>query len=240
MSTKSEKILAEIVNGFWIKKNNLMVTDDIISALSTGNSWLESQNQIKFAKDEFQPLYSVLDYFAEDVEEYHIENITSEILESCYGVNRAFNSKENKGALDNDDVFNKVNYDAALEVNNVILDYETYANSNFTGDRYDIFNRIRDVETKNRSILLIIWAKLKAEVIKLLEKLLEIINDIILTILVNLYKEKETIRVELSKVAINGLAEFYDEIALAQILAIDIGLNTAKNLIELMIKNSIQ
>ena len=41
MSTKSEKILAEIVNGFWIKKNNLMVTDDIISALSTGNSWLE-------------------------------------------------------------------------------------------------------------------------------------------------------------------------------------------------------
>lgn len=240
MSTKSEKILAEIVNGFWIKKNNLMVTDDIISALSTGNSWLESQNQIKFAKDEFQPLYSVLDYFAEDVEEYHIENITSEILESCYGVNRAFNSKENKGALDNDDVFNKVNYDAALEVNNVILDYETYANSNFTGDRYDIFNRIRDVETKNRSILLIIWAKLKAEVIKLLEKLLEIINDIILTILVNLYKEKETIRVELSKVAINGLAEFYDEIALAQILAIDIGLNTAKNLIELMIKNSLE
>ena len=240
MSTKSEKILAEIVNGFWIKKNNLMVTDDIISALSTGNSWLESQNQIKFAKDEFQPLYSVLDYFAEDVEEYHIENITSEILESCYGVNRAFNSKENKGALDNDDVFNKVNYDAALEVNNVILDYETYANSNFTGDRYDIFNRIRDVETKNRSILLIIWAKLKAAVIKLLEKLLEIINDIILTILVNLYKDKETIRVELSKVAINGLAEFYDEIALAQILAIDIGLNTAKNLIELMIKNSLE
>jgi hypothetical protein len=240
MSTKSEKILAEIVNGFWIKKNNLMVTDDIISALSTGNSWFESQNQIKFAKEELKPLYSLLDYFAEDVEEYHIENITSEILESCYGVNRAFNSKENKGPLDNNNVFNKVNYDAALEVNNVILDYETYANSNFTGDKYDIFNKIRDVETKNRSILLMIWAELKAAVIKLLEKLLEIINDIILTILVNLYKKKERVRANLSQVAINGLAEFYDEIALVQISAIDIGLNAAKNLIELMIKSSLE
>ncbi|MFO0099629.1 MAG: hypothetical protein ACK52E_16415 [Aphanizomenon sp.] len=240
MSTKSEKILSEIVNGFWIEKNNLIVTDDIISALSTGNSWFESQDQIKFAKEELKPLYSLLDYFDEDVEEYHIENITSEILESCYGVNKAFNSKENKGPLDNDDVFNKINYDAALEVNNVILDYETYANSNFTGDKYDIFNKIRDVETKNRSILLMIWAELKAAVIKLLEKLLEIINDIILTILVNLYKEKEIIRANLSQVAINGLAEFYDEIALVQISAIDIGLNTAKNLIELMVKSSLE
>lgn len=240
MSTKSEKILAEIVNGFWNEKNNLIVTEDIISALSNGNSWLESQNQIKFAKEEFQPLYSLLDYFAEDVEEYHIENIASEILESSYGVNRAFNSKKNNGPLNNDNVFNKVNYDAALEVNNVILDYEAYASSNFAGDRYDIFNRISDLESINRNILLKIWAELKAAVIKLLEELLKIISDIILTILVNLYKEKETVRANLSQVAINGLAEFYDEIASVQISAIDIGLNAAKDLIELMIKDSIE
>lgn len=177
MSSKSEKILAEITDGHWIKKNNLIVTDDIVSALSTGNSWLESQLQIQFAKEQLKPLYSLLDYFSEDVEEYYIENIAAEILESSYGVNRAFNSEENEGPLDNDDVFAKINYDAALEVNNIILDYESYATSKFVGDRNDIFNRIAELETTNRTMLLEIWSTLKAAVISLLQKLLQIISD---------------------------------------------------------------
>ncbi|MFM7984900.1 MAG: hypothetical protein ACKPKO_36825, partial [Candidatus Fonsibacter sp.] len=104
MSTKSDKVLSEIKNGVWNGKNNLLVTEDVVSALKDGNPWFELQLQIAFAKEQLPQLYSILDYFKENEEEYHIENIASEILESSYGVNRAFNSEENKGPLENDDV----------------------------------------------------------------------------------------------------------------------------------------
>lgn len=240
MSTKSDKVLGQIVNGFWNEKNNLIVTTDIIDALSTGNSWFESQNQIKFAKEELKSLYSLLDYFNEDTEEYHIENIASEILESSYGVNRAFNSKENNGPLDNDNIFNKINYDAALEVNNVILDYQSYANSDFVADEYDIFNRISELETQNRSMLLMLWAGLKAAILALLQKLLELIINIILTILKSLYSNQDNIKVSLSSTAIPGISEFYMQISSAIISGIEFSLNKAKDLIELMIKDFLE
>ncbi|WP_028083601.1 hypothetical protein [Dolichospermum circinale] len=237
MSTKSEKILSEIQNGFWNKKNNLMVTDDVISALSTGNSWLDSRFHIQFAKEELKPLYSLLDYFTEDTEEYHIENIAAEILESSYGVNRAFNSRENKGALDNDDIFVKANYDALLEVNNTILDYEYYANANFSGDKYDIFNKLSEMENSNRAMLLQIWGTLRAAITALLHKLLQIIVNIISSILKTLYDNQKKVEDSLLNVPIIGLSEFYMLISSPVISAIDISLNAAKSLIESMIKN---
>lgn len=240
MSTKSEKILSEIQNGFWNKKNNLMVTDDIVSALSEGNSWLDSQLQVQFAKEQLKPLYSLLDYFTENEEEYHIENIAAEILESSYGVNRAFNSKENRGPLDNDDIFVKANYEAALEVNNIILDYKSCANSTFVGDVNDIFNRISALETTNRSMLLQIWGTLKGAIIILLNKLLQIINNIILTILKILYQNQENFKAVLSAVPIPGLADFYMEISSPIISGIDSLLQSAKSSIESLIKDIVE
>lgn len=240
MSTKSEKILSEIQNGFWNKKNNLMVTDDIVSALSEGNSWLDSRFQIQFAKEQLKPLYSLLDYFTENEEEYHIENIAAEILESSYGVNRAFNSKENREPLDNDDIFVKANYEAALEVNNIILDYESYANSTFVGDRNDIFNRISALENTNRSMLLQIWGTLKGAVMILLNKLLQIINNIISTILKILYQNQKNAQTVLSAVPIPGLADFYMGISSPIISGIDSLLQSAKSSIESLIKDIVE
>lgn len=240
MSTKSEKILAEITDGHWNKKNNLMVTDDIVSALSEGNSWLDSRFQIQFAKEQLKPLYSLLDYFTENEEEYHIENIAAEILESSYGVNRAFNSKENRGPLDNDDIFVKDNYEAALEVNNIILDYESYATSTFVGDVNDIFSRISALETTNRSMLLQVWGTLKGAIIILLNKLLQIINNIISTIIKILYQNQENAQAVLSAVPIPGLADFYMSISSPIISGIDSLLQSARSSIESLIKDIVE
>ncbi|MFM7852525.1 MAG: hypothetical protein ACKO96_11575, partial [Flammeovirgaceae bacterium] len=70
MSTKSDKVLSEIKNGVWNGKNNLLVTEDVVSALKDGNPWFELQLQIAFAKEQLPQLYSILDYFKENEEEY--------------------------------------------------------------------------------------------------------------------------------------------------------------------------
>ncbi|MFM6672939.1 MAG: hypothetical protein ACKPJO_22860 [Dolichospermum sp.] len=237
MSTKSDKVLSEIKNGVWNGKNNLLVTEDVVSALKDGNPWFELQLQIAFAKEQLPQLYSILDYFKENEEEYHIENIASEILESSYGVNRAFNSEENKGPLENDDVFSLINYQAALDVNNLILDYEHYNNSSYMGDVSDIFNRVAAMESSNHFMLRELWDVLRAAIAALLGTLLQIIGQIILTILKALLANQLNTKAVLSIVPIPGLSEFYMQISTPIISGIATLLEAAKSSIESLIND---
>ncbi|MEA5621340.1 hypothetical protein VB711_26410, partial [Cronbergia sp. UHCC 0137] len=153
-----EQVLSQISNGIWVNKGGLKVPPEIISALSNKRDWLESIQPTEFSKSNLPEIYAIVDYFSDNELDTEVGQASAEILQSCYGVNKVFNSKVHadpftSGQQKLDTIgkrkANKEDYTAAIEVNNLLIDWNKLNNSGFRNNE-SLYEKIKTAEKVNK------------------------------------------------------------------------------------------
>jgi hypothetical protein len=155
-----EELLNQISDGIWINKGGLKVPDDVVQALQQKEDWFDGLNPIVYSKDNLPDIKGILNFFSEQELDQEVGFAATEILQSCYGVNKVVNSKvhdnpqasgENKLDLLAGQATKPDDYTAAVEVNNLFMNWGNIVKSNYTNNSDDIFLRIKSIEETNKN-----------------------------------------------------------------------------------------
>jgi hypothetical protein len=155
-----EELLNQISDGIWINKGGLKVPDDVVQALQRKEDWFDGLNPVIYSKDNLPDIKGILNFFSEQELDQEVGFAATEILQSCYGVNKVVNSKvhdnpqasgENKLDLLAGQATKPDDYTAAVEVNNLFMNWGNIVKSNYTNNSDDIFLRIKSIEETNKN-----------------------------------------------------------------------------------------
>ncbi len=155
-----EELLNQISDGIWINKGGLKVPDDVVQALQRKEDWFDGLNPVVYSKDNLPDIKGILNFFSEQELDQEVGFAATEILQSCYGVNKVVNSKvhdnpqasgENKLDLLAGQATKPDDYTAAVEVNNLFMNWGNIVKSNYTNNSDDIFLRIKSIEKTNKN-----------------------------------------------------------------------------------------
>jgi hypothetical protein len=155
-----EELLNQISDGIWINKGGLKVPDDVVQALQRKEDWFDGLNPVVYSKDNLPDIKGILNFFSEQELDQEVGFAATEILQSCYGVNKVVNSKvhdnpqasgENKLDLLAGQAAKPDDYTAAVEVNNLFMNWGNIVKSNYTNNSDDIFLRIKSIEETNKN-----------------------------------------------------------------------------------------
>ena len=155
-----EELLNQISDGIWINKGGLKVPDDVVQALQQKEDWFDGLNPVVYSKDNLPDIKGILNFFSEQELDQEVGFAATEILQSCYGVNKVVNSKvhdnpqasgENKLDLLAGQATKPDDYTAAVEVNNLFMNWGNIVKSNYTNNSDDIFLRIKSIEETNKN-----------------------------------------------------------------------------------------
>ena len=155
-----EELLNQISDGIWINKGGLKVPDDVVQSLQLKEDWFDGLNPVVYSKDNLPDIKGILNFFSEQELDQEVGFAATEILQSCYGVNKVVNSKvhdnpqasgENKLDLLAGQATKPDDYTAAVEVNNLFMNWGNIVKSNYTNNSDDIFLRIKSIEETNKN-----------------------------------------------------------------------------------------
>ncbi|MEA5526932.1 hypothetical protein [Nodularia spumigena] len=154
-----EEVLSQITDGIWVNKGGLRVPTEVVQALSNKEDWFDSIQPVVYSQDNLPSLKAIINYFSEPELDDEVGYASAEILQSCYGVNKVVNSKVhgNPSAVGQQKLntigqrpANIKTYKAAVEVNNVLINWKNINNSGYDNDD-SIYDRIKSVEQVNKS-----------------------------------------------------------------------------------------
>ncbi|WP_241993625.1 hypothetical protein [Trichormus variabilis] len=130
-----------------------------MQALSNKEDWFDSIQPVTYSKDNLPTLKAIIDFFSEPELDDEVGYASAEILQSCYGVNKVFNSKlhGNPSAVGQQKLnsigqrpANIETYIAAVEVNNVFIDWKNLNNSSYENDE-SAYDKIKLSEQVNKN-----------------------------------------------------------------------------------------
>lgn len=162
-----EDILGQISGEDWIKKGGLDVPNDIFNALENPFDWFDGLKPISFSRENLPIIGNILSSFPESEIGSIVKSLSLEMLQTCYGINKCFNSKTYS------DLTGKGNqiaatlkiktrdiqiYKAAVQASNLFLNMglvnEQLSASNYNGQiGNSIYNRVKTQEAKNKDWL---------------------------------------------------------------------------------------
>jgi hypothetical protein len=153
-----EEVLSQITDGIWVNKGGLRVPTEVVQALSNKEDWFDSIQPVVYSQDNLPSLKAIINYFSKSELDDEVGYASAEILQSCYGVNKVFNSKVhgNPSAVGQQKIdaigqrpANIETYKAAVEVNNILINWKNINNSGYDNDD-SIYDRIKSVEQVNK------------------------------------------------------------------------------------------
>ena len=154
-----EEVLSQITNGIWVNKGGLRVPTEVVQALSTKEDWFDSIQPVVYLQNNLPDLKAIINYFSEPELDDEVGYASAEILQSCYGVNKVFNSKvhgnpnivgQQKLDVIGQRPANIETYKASVEVNNILINWKNINNSGYNNNE-SIYDRIKNVEQANKS-----------------------------------------------------------------------------------------
>ncbi len=180
-----EEVLNQISDGIWVNKGGLKVPTEIVQALSNKEDWFDSIEPVKFSEDNLPDLKAIINYFSEQELDDEVGYASAEILQSCYGVNKVFNSKVhgNPSAVGQQKLdaigqrpTNKETYKAAVEVNNLLINWKNINNSGYSNDD-SAYDRIKAIEKVNKDWFSQQVEDLKTKVLEAYDNLLSMFDQ---------------------------------------------------------------
>ena len=87
-----EEVLSQITDGIWVNKGGLRVPTEVVQALSNKEDWFDSIQPVVYSQDNLPSLKAIINYFSKSELDDEVGYASAEILQSCYGVNKVFNS----------------------------------------------------------------------------------------------------------------------------------------------------
>jgi uncharacterized protein YdcH (DUF465 family) len=175
-----EEVLSQISDGIWVNKGGLRVPTEVVQALSNREDWFDSIKPVEFSKENLPELKAIIEYFTEQELDNEVGYASAEILQSCYGVNKVFNSKKhgNPEAVGQQKLeaigqrsTNKDTYIAAVEVNNLLINWKQLNRSGFNNNE-SIFDRIKSAEQVNKNWFSQQIEDLKTQVLEVYDNLM--------------------------------------------------------------------
>ena len=166
-----EEVLSQITDGIWVNKGGLRVPTEVVQALSNKEDWFDSIQPVVYSQDNLPSLKAIINYFSKSELDDEVGYASAEILQSCYGVNKVFNSKVhgNPSAVGQQKLdaigqrpANIETYKASVEVNNILINWKHINNSGYDNDD-SVYDRIKSVEQVNKS-----WFSQQIEDLKIL------------------------------------------------------------------------
>ena len=154
-----EEVLSQITDGIWVNKGGLRVPTEVVQALSNKEDWFDSIQPVVYSQDNLPDLKAIINYFSEQELDDEVGYASAEILQSCYGVNKVFNSKVhgNPSAVGQQKLdaigqrpANIETYKAAVEVNNILINWKNINSSGYDNDD-SVYDRIKSVEQVNKN-----------------------------------------------------------------------------------------
>ncbi|MBO1066500.1 MULTISPECIES: hypothetical protein [Nostocales] len=154
-----EEVLSQITDGIWVNKGGLRVPTEVVQALSNKEDWFDSIQPVVYSQDNLPSLKAIINYFSKSELDDEVGYASAEILQSCYGVNKVFNSKVhgNPSAVGQQKLdaigqrlANIETYKAAVEVNNILINWKNINSSGYDNDD-SVYDRIKSVEQVNKS-----------------------------------------------------------------------------------------
>ena len=130
-----------------------------MQALSTKEDWFDSIQPVVYLQNNLPDLKAIINYFSEPELDDEVGYASAEILQSCYGVNKVFNSKvhgnpnivgQQKLDVIGQRPANIETYKASVEVNNILINWKNINNSGYNNNE-SIYDRIKNVEQANKS-----------------------------------------------------------------------------------------
>ncbi|MBD2499857.1 hypothetical protein [Anabaena azotica] len=188
----SRDILGQISGEDWIKKGGLDVPDDIFNALDSPFDWFDSLKPINFSRGNLPTLENILDSFPETEIGDIVKASSLEMLRTSYGINKCFNSKAHinltgKGNQIATSLKLKTRdrqiYYAAVQANNFFLNMnllnKQLSSSSYNGQmgEVSIYQKVKESEIKNKDWLQSLVEKIQDEAVKILEPLLEQLQE---------------------------------------------------------------
>jgi hypothetical protein len=153
-----EEVLSQITDGIWVNKGGLRVPTEVVQALSNKEDWFDSIQPVVYSQDNLPDLKAIINYFSEQELDDEVGYASAEILQSCYGVNKVFNSKVhgNPSAVGQQKLdaigqrpANIETYKASVEVNNILINWKNINSSGYDNDD-SVYDRIKSVEQVNK------------------------------------------------------------------------------------------
>jgi hypothetical protein len=153
-----EEVLSQITDGIWVNKGGLRVPTEVVQALSNKEDWFDSIQPVVYSQDNLPSLKAIINYFSKSELDDEVGYASAEILQSCYGVNKVFNSKVhgNPSAVGQQKIdaigqrpANIETYKASVEVNNILINWKHINSSGYDNDD-SIYDRIKSVEQVNK------------------------------------------------------------------------------------------
>ena len=154
-----EEVLSQITDGIWVNKGGLRVPTEVVQALSNKEDWFDSIQPVVYSQDNLPSLKAIINYFSKSELDDEVGYASAEILQSCYGVNKVFNSKVhgNPSAVGQQKLdaigqrpANIETYKAAVEVNNILINWKNINSSGYDNDD-SVYDRIKSVEQVNKN-----------------------------------------------------------------------------------------
>jgi hypothetical protein len=153
-----EEVLSQITDGIWVNKGGLRVPTEVVQALSNKEDWFDSIQPVVYSQDNLPSLKAIINYFSKSELDDEVGYASAEILQSCYGVNKVFNSKVhgNPSAVGQQKLdaigqrpANIETYKASVEVNNILINWKHINSSGYDNDD-SVYDRIKSVEQVNK------------------------------------------------------------------------------------------
>ncbi|ALB41847.1 hypothetical protein AA650_16545 [Anabaena sp. WA102] len=153
-----EEVLSQITDGIWVNKGGLRVPTEVVQALSNKEDWFDSIQPVVYSQDNLPSLKAIINYFSKSELDDEVGYASAEILQSCYGVNKVFNSKVhgNPSAVGQQKLdaigqrpANIETYKASVEVNNILINWKNINSSGYDNDD-SVYDRIKSVEQVNK------------------------------------------------------------------------------------------
>ena len=166
-----EEVLSQITDGIWVNKGGLRVPTEVVQALSNKEDWFDSIQPVVYSQDNLPSLKAIINYFSKSELDDEVGYASAEILQSCYGVNKVFNSKVHgdPSAVGQQKIdaigqrpANIETYKAAVEVNNILINWKNINSSGYDNDD-SVYDRIKSVEQVNKD-----WFSQQIEDLKIL------------------------------------------------------------------------
>ena len=175
-----EEVLSQISDGIWVNKGGLRVPTEVVQALSNKEDWFDSIKPVSYSQDNLPSLKAIINYFSKQELDDEVGYASAEILQSCYGVNKVFNSKvhgdpsavgQQKLDAIGQRPANIETYKAAVEVNNILINWKNINSSGYDNDD-SVYDRIKSVEQVNKDWFSGQIEDLKAKVIEAYDDLM--------------------------------------------------------------------
>jgi hypothetical protein len=153
-----EEVLSQITDGIWVNKGGLRVPTEVVQALSNKEDWFDSIQPVVYSQDNLPSLKAIINYFSKSELDDEVGYASAEILQSCYGVNKVFNSKvhgdpsavgQQKLDAIGQRLANIETYKASVEVNNILINWKNINSSGYDNDD-SVYDRIKSVEQVNK------------------------------------------------------------------------------------------